>query len=140
MDSESPGQPAPYAQADLDLRCPHMPEATFSHDAAQITIGKAKTRSIAHLSHCILNRLSLTIYWKSPISILITPGSEIYIFLEKKMAKLFANSEDPDQTPHSAASDLGLHCLPITLLPVSRLHWIRVHNEICNVIMSSFNA
>ena len=24
-----------------------------------------------------------------------------------------ANSVDPDQTPRSAASDLGLHCLPI---------------------------
>ena len=41
------------------------------------------------------------------------------------MAKLFANSGDPDQMlhsavsdlkPHSAASDLGLYCLPITLL------------------------
>ena len=31
------------------------------------------------------------------------------------MAKVFANSGDPDQTPPSAASDLGLHCLPITL-------------------------
>ena len=30
------------------------------------------------------------------------------------MAKLFANSEDPDQMPHSPASDLGLHCLPST--------------------------
>ena len=40
------------------------------------------------------------------------------------MAKLFANSGDPDQTPHSVASDLGLHCLPITLLRVSRLQWI----------------
>ena len=37
----------------------------------------------------------------------------MYIFLEKK-ASLFANSADPDQMPHSAASDLGLHCLPIT--------------------------
>ena len=26
--------------------------------------------------------------------------------------------------PHSAASDLGLHCLPITLLGVSRLQWV----------------
>ena len=26
--------------------------------------------------------------------------------------------------PHSAASDLGLHCLPITLLWVSRLQWV----------------
>ena len=37
------------------------------------------------------------------------------------MVELFANSGDPDQTPHfaaseNAASDLGLHCLPITLL------------------------
>ena len=32
------------------------------------------------------------------------------------MAKPFANSGDPDQTPPSAASDLGLHGLPITLL------------------------
>ena len=32
------------------------------------------------------------------------------------MAKLFVNSGDPDQTPRSAASDLGLDCLPITLL------------------------
>ena len=39
------------------------------------------------------------------------------------MIKLFANSEDPDQTPCSAASDLGLHYLPVTLLGVSRLQW-----------------
>ena len=26
---------------------------------------------------------------------------------------LLANSGDPDQTPHNAASDLGLHCLPM---------------------------
>ena len=64
--------------------------------------------------HCRLNRLSHTIYWKSPISILGTAGYEIYILL-RKMAKLFANSGDPDQTPRSAASDLGLHCLSITL-------------------------
>ena len=32
------------------------------------------------------------------------------------MAKLFANSGDPDQMPHSVASDLGLHFLPVTLL------------------------
>ena len=30
------------------------------------------------------------------------------------MAEVFANSEDPDQMPHFATSDLGLHCLPIT--------------------------
>ena len=43
----------------------------------------------------------------------------------KKKAKLFANSGDPDQTPLSVASDLGLHCLPITRLGVSRLQWVK---------------
>ena len=28
---------------------------------------------------------------------------------------LLANNVDPDQTPHIVASDLGLHCLPMTL-------------------------
>ena len=41
------------------------------------------------------------------------------------MAKIFANSEDPDQMPHSVASDLGLHCLPIIFLGVSRLQWVK---------------
>ena len=44
-----------------------------------------------------------------------------------KLAKLFANSEDPDQMPHSAASDLCLYSLPITLLGVSRLKWVKVY-------------
>ena len=39
------------------------------------------------------------------------------------MTKLLANSGDLDQMPHSAAYDLGLHCLPITHLGVSRLKW-----------------
>ena len=34
-----------------------------------------------------------------------------------------ANSVDPDQRTYSVASDLGLHCLPFTLLGVSRLKW-----------------
>ena len=52
----------------------------------------------------------------------------VYIFLEK-MATLLANNGDPDQTPRSAASDLGLHCLPSTLLPVSRLQWVKICNS-----------
>ena len=37
------------------------------------------------------------------------------------MAEQFANSGDPDQTAHTAASDLCLHCVPITLYGVSGL-------------------
>ena len=43
----------------------------------------------------------------------------------RKMAKLFANSGDPDQMLCSAASDLGLHCLPFTHLGVSRLQLVK---------------
>ena len=42
------------------------------------------------------------------------------------MVELFANGGDPDQMPYSAASDLGLHCLPFTLLGVSKQQWDRL--------------
>ena len=42
----------------------------------------------------------------------------------ENIVDLFANSGYPDQTPRSAASDLGLHCLPVTLLRVFRLQWV----------------
>ena len=40
------------------------------------------------------------------------------------MSKLLVNSRDPNRTPHSVASDLGLYCLPVTLMGVSRLKWV----------------
>ena len=36
-----------------------------------------------------------------------------------------ANSVDPDQMANSVASDLGLYCLPITLLGAPRLKRVR---------------
>ena len=42
------------------------------------------------------------------------------------MDKLFANNGDPDQRPHSAVFDLGLHCFPIILLGVCRLQWVKI--------------
>ena len=45
------------------------------------------------------------------------------------MVALFADSGDPDQMPHSGASDLGLHCLPFTLLGVSSLQWAKVEHK-----------
>ena len=41
------------------------------------------------------------------------------------MAELFANSVDHDQTPHSAATNLGLHCLPVIRSAVSSLQWVQ---------------
>ena len=36
------------------------------------------------------------------------------------------NSENPDQTPRIAASDLGLHCLPLSNKKDARLIWVKV--------------
>ena len=52
------------------------------------------------------------------------------------MAELFVNNGDPDQIPHSTASDLGLHSLPIALLGISRLKLVKqirhLHNKKVN--------
>ena len=37
-----------------------------------------------------------------------------------------ANSVDPDQMPHSVASDLGLHCLPVSHLWDARHKWVKM--------------
>ena len=35
--------------------------------------------------------------------------------------------ENPDQTSLSVASDLSLHCLPMSLLWDARLKWVKMH-------------
>ena len=40
------------------------------------------------------------------------------------MAELFANRGEPDKMPQDAASELHLHCLPVTLFGVYRLKWV----------------
>ena len=45
--------------------------------------------------------------------------------------ELNANSVDPDQTPHFAASDLGLHLLPMFLLWEATHKWVNQHREDC---------
>ena len=44
---------------------------------------------------------------------------------KEKNVELFASSGDSDQTPRSAGSDLGLHCLPVTRLGVSSLQLVK---------------
>ena len=49
---------------------------------------------------------------------------------------LLANGEDPDQT-HSAASDLGLHCLPMSRKWDARLSKLKA---LCRFSMFSYKA
>ena len=65
----------------------HIDQQTTIIQAIFCTPDTASQYSRCHmksnLTHCIRYRLSLTIYWKSLISILGTPWYKIYIFLEK---------------------------------------------------------
>ena len=46
-----------------------------------------------------------------------------------RLSVLNANCVDPDQTPQDAASDLGLHYLPVPLLWEARLKWVKVGKQ-----------
>ena len=50
------------------------------------------------------------------------------------MVEISANSGDPDQTPRSAASDQGLHCLQVTRLGDSSLQRINNARLVTNSI------
>ena len=52
-----------------------------------------------------------------------------------EVSELNANSVDPNQTPQFAASDLGLHCLPISLLWHARHIWVKTKK---NIILFKF--
>ena len=41
-----------------------------------------------------------------------------------EISELITNSVDPDQTAGSAMSNLGLHCLPVSLLWDARHKWV----------------
>ena len=59
--------------------------------------------------------------WTSPFPVLGVTG-----LLFRFYSISIANSEDPDQTPRSAASDLGLHCLPMSQKWNAGLIWVKI--------------
>ena len=79
------------------------------------------------LTHCILIDSSTVACSTSPLVILGVSGLFLSFLLYFRWKILLANCVDPDQMPHYVASDLGLNCLPMTLLWVSRptVSWAR---------------
>ena len=46
-----------------------------------------------------------------------------------ELNELNANSVDPDQMPHSAASDLGLYCLPMSFYGTLGLNGLNCNSQ-----------
>ena len=84
---------------------------TYSHCSSQFVY----TLCLDFLTHCVLVDHSIVTCWTSPFVILRESGLFCRFY-----SSLLANSVDPDQTPHDVAPDLGLHCLPMIHLRVSR--------------------
>ena len=71
-----------------------------------------------------MNFRSLNLHQKKKNRPILILG--VWYYGEKyNVAKPFTKSGDLYQMRHSAASDQGLHYLPVTLLGVSRLHWVK---------------
>ena len=49
-------------------------------------------------------------------------NGDLTVSLNPYLLVIKANSVDLDQTPRSAAFDLGLHCLPMTQMSQSRFY------------------
>ena len=47
-----------------------------------------------------------------------------FIFIQNLKENLFANGGESEQTPHFAASDLVLHCLPMSHKKDAMLIWV----------------
>ena len=60
--------------------------------------------------------------WISPFP--ISGESVLILSFIVEILVLDANSEDTEQTLRSAGSDLGLYCLPISLLLHARHKWV----------------
>ena len=54
-----------------------------------------------------------------------------------KTTGFVANSVDPDQTPHFAASDLGLHCFPCLSVLIVRVITVIVQSQEYKTIHSA---
>ena len=74
----------------------------------------------AYLTHCLLVDSSTVICWASPFFILGVSDLFCCFYSIFSWKILLTNNVDPDQMPHYVASDLGLHCLSMTLFWVSR--------------------
>ena len=116
-------------------------------------LGPLKAASACHTAvapsiavSCCLDALPIYAEWNFPflsigqVHFCFKGCWVVFSFLFKFSEELlFASSREPDQTPCLAASDLVLHCLPITHKKNARLIWVKFFApwEIFHAFLSS---
>ena len=70
-------------------------------------------------------------------------GSFLLLSRFIEISEFNANSVDPGQRPRSVASDLGLYCLPMSLLFDARLKWVKnegPYQTTCTLLLFTFDT
>ena len=65
--------------------------------------------------------------WSSPFPVLGVSDQFVLLQCFIGIPVIDSNSVDPDQTPRSAASDLGIHCLQMSHLWDARHKWVNLY-------------
>ena len=86
-----------FAQSDRNLHWAHLDNHAFKDspwgqrwhwsdcaDARRYVFSRCGSYGLEHLTHCRLNRLPHTTYWKSPFSILDMSGYEMYVHIPRE--------------------------------------------------------
>ena len=79
---------------------------------------------------------STSTLWTGPFPVCGVSGWFLYSSCNVETSEFNANSADPDQMPHSVASDLGLHCLPMSLLWNATLKWVNTTYFVLHLVLS----
>ena len=64
--------------------------------------------------------------WTGPFPILGVSDLFLVLSIITEIPVFTAKSLDLDQMPRSAASELGLHCLPVSLIREARNKWVKL--------------
>ena len=88
---------------------------------------------LTHL--CLVDSYTLS-FWTSPFPIKRMTGYVLLLPCFIEIHVFNANSVDRDQMPHSAASDLSLHCLPKSFSWGARHKWVKDHDQIALLVFS----
>ena len=59
----------------------------------------------------LVQKIRETVIYSRAILVAVASKYHLKRVIRKTWTGIVANSDDPDQTPQNAASDLGLHCL-----------------------------
>ena len=106
-----------------------------NHESFPVALPTVLTRLATCLNPFMPNGFFHTSQWDQSISVTWVVGWYFsFLFNSNRIFYKQTALGDPDQTPHSAASNLGMHCLPISHKQDTMRIWVKQ----CIIILQPF--